>query len=356
VDLGVLPPGLYEVVAGPGNLLVAIAEGTLPVSDADPQFRIEPNVAPASGGLVRVSGTNVATCVGDPASQACHATVTFGDIAVSGSGTSPNAILVFAPPHAPGIVDVTVHNGLTIAGVRAAFDYLNPEAPEPAFFERILLPVLYTGPGSFGSKWRTEAAVFNGNPYPLESPRGVFNVPCFPICDPRPQPNSTTFLAATNLPNGFVSWVSRQAAKNLQFSLVVRDLSRDASAFGTSVPVVRENEFFDRPFSLVNVPADSRYRLGLRLYAYEAIPTAVRLRFFVLNGTGEAIGERNVVLFPAPDHAFAFLGDLAAQFPEIAGRGPLRIEVTPLQEGTLAWGYVSITNNETQHVTVIAPE
>jgi len=33
-DLGVLPPGIYDVVASPGALLIAIAEGFLPVTEA----------------------------------------------------------------------------------------------------------------------------------------------------------------------------------------------------------------------------------------------------------------------------------------------------------------------------------
>ena len=61
-------------------------------------------------------------------------------------------------------------------------------------------------------------------------------------------------------------------------------------------------------------------------------------------------------LLPAREHAFAFIGDLLAEHPEVVGKGALRIDISPFEPATRAWGYVSITNNDTQHVTVIAPE
>ena len=54
--------------------------------------------------------------------------------------------------------------------------------------------------------------------------------------------------------------------------------------------------------------------------------------------------------------AFLLIGDLLAEAPQLIGKGPLRIDVSPFESATRAWGYVSITNNDTQHVTVIAPE
>ena len=46
--------------------------------------------------------------------------------------------------------------------------------------------------------------------------------------------------------------------------------------------------------------------------------------------------------------------DLATRFPELAGKGPLRIEIGEPSSRAM-WALVSVTNNETQHVTVIAP-
>jgi len=55
------------------------------------------------------------------------------------------------------------------------------------------------------------------------------------------------------------------------------------------------------------------------------------------------------------------ISDLVARYPQLAGAGPLRIELRrefdtdfgPADPGI--WGFVSVTNNDTQQVTVIAP-
>jgi len=360
VDLGVLPAGVYDVVASPGNLLVAIAEAFLPVADAAAPFRIEPNVFNSNviGFPVRIVGSNLIKCAAGPAPVVCEdPAVKFGDAIAAVVSTAPDEIVVQPPQLPPGIVDVTLQTATTSARAVAAFRYFSfSESPDRAFFEPILFPVLYSGPGSFGSLWRTEVAMHNANPFPIDQPRGaLFGGGCFPICDGRPPAHTTLIAFGGNFSTGLVDYVTRLAAPNLHFSLIVRDLSRDTNDFGTSVPVVREREFFDRPFSLLNVPADPRYRLGLRLYTYEPIPAALTVRI-ISHTTGGVLAERNVFLGPVGDHAFAFIGDLLTEFPQIAGKGPLRIEIAPTQEGTLAWSYVSITNNETQHVTVIAPE
>jgi hypothetical protein len=353
-DLGALPPGLYDVVATPGNLTVAIAEATLPVRDAAPPFGVKPNVSDIYGGNVRLNGENIAGCGASPG--ICTPVVKFGDVpATRVTPTSTSEIVVEAPPHEPGIVDVTLENNGTILRATAAFHYFGT-GPNAAFFERVLVPVFFSGPGAFGSQWKTEAALYNGDDYPIdEAGTPYFSFLCsFDPCDGRPQPGTTTFAQGAPVPTGVVSFLPRYAMQNVFFSLLVRDLSRSATDFGTSVPVVREREMFHRTFSLVNIPSDARYRLGLRLYAYDTIPTTFHITITPIGG-GDVV-NRDVPLLPARDHAFAFIGDLLAEHPSLIGRGPLRIEISPTESATLAWGYVSVTNNDTQHVTVIAPE
>ena len=357
VDLGVIPPGVYDVVVSRGALLIGLAEGTLAVTEANPAFRIEPNVVSTSGGLIHL--TNVAVnCAVGPSPIICgEATVKIDGVDAEVKGVGPGEVDVVAPPHAPGIVDVTVQTAAGTFTRTAALNYFSWEGGvrEQAFFERVLIPVFYSGGGSFGSQWRTEVALFNGNSFPIEQGSdGLFLTPCMPVCDTRPQPNATVIVAGTNIPTGVVQFLPRQAMPRVQMSLLVRDISRDATDFGTSVPIVRESEFFTHTFSIVNVPADSRYRVGLRLYAYDTIPTTMGVSISALDGT---IGVgRTVTLLPAKEHAFLFIGDLLADAPQVAGKGPLRIDIQPLEPATRAWSYVSITNNDTQHVTVIAPE
>jgi len=351
-DLGVLPAGVYDVVASPGNLLLGIAEATLPVRDSAPPFSVKPNVSDTFGGFVRLNGDRVAKC----GTTICTPVVKFGGVpATQVIADSTTEVVVEAPPHEPGIVDITVEINGTTQRSTAAFHYFGAE-PNAAFFERVLVPVFFSGPGAFGSQWKTEAALYNADDYPIdEAGKPFFSFLCsFDPCDGRPQPGATTFAQGESVPTGVVSFLPRYAMPNVHFSLLVRDLSRSATDFGTSVPVVREAEMFTRPFTLVNVPSDARYRLGLRLYAYDTIPTTFHVTIAPIGG-GNVV-DFNVNLLPAREHAFAFIGDLLAEHPSLIGKGALRIDISPGETASRVWGYVSITNNDTQHVTAIAPE
>jgi len=355
-DLGVLPPGIYDVVASPGALLIAIAEGFLPVTEANPSFRIQPNTIDEAGGQIRLIGP-IVFCAAGPSPIICgSATVKIDGVDAPVISKGNGELLVHAPPHDPGVVDVVVQGDAGTFTRTAALNYFAwTGAYDPAFFERVLVPVFFSGPGAFDSQWRTELAVHNGNPFTLmQGSDGLFMTPCMPVCDVRLAGGASQVVNGSNIATGVVQFLPRQATPQLDFSLLVRDVSRDATDFGTSVPVVREAEMFTRTFSLVNVPSDPRYRIGLRLYAYDTIPTTMAIGISALQG-GQSAGF-TVTLLPAHEHAFLLIGNLLASAPQLIGNGPLRIDITPLEPGTRAWGYVSITNNETQHVTTIAPE
>jgi hypothetical protein len=351
VDLGVLPAGVYDVVAGPETLLIGLAEGFLPVADAEPPFAVQPNVALTTGGTVLISAPNLIACLAGPSPIVCEKPIVrFGDVAVEPTATGPDEILVQAPPHAAGAVDVTVQTQRGTLRATAAFRYVaNGEEPDPAFFERVLFPVFLSGPGSFGSLWQTELAVHNGNPFVLTDSTGLFNTFCMPTCDVRVAANTTKIVRGGSSSAGVVDSIARQSMPNLNFSLLARDLSRDATAFGTSIPVVRESEMFDRPFAIPNVPADPRYRLNLRLYAYANGTPILNVKIVPLSGG--AVTERTVVLSNAPGNTHAF-----ATMDVPTGTSPVRIEVAGASKLVPAWGFVSVTNNDTQNVTVIAPE
>jgi len=342
VQLGVLPAGLYEVRSD-------IAPTThLAVADTDQAFQIEPNTIPETGGTIHLVGP-IISCIHGPTSiEFCDATVKIDGIDATVIGKGSGLVDVAAPPHAPGTVDVVVHSDSVLQSGTftrtAALNYF-PTAGgrDPAFFERILLPVFFSGPGAFGSQWQTQAAAHNGNAFAVTGD-GIFNLDA----------NASTVVNGTNIPTGLVEFVPRQATPALDFSLLVRDVSRDATDFGTSVPIVREHEMFTRPFSLVNVPSDPRYRIGLRLYAYDLFPTQMSVAISTLDGSFAV--SNSVMLLPANEHAFLLIGNLLADQPGLIGKGPLRIDITPMQPAARAWAYVTVTNNETQHVTTIAPE
>jgi len=237
-----------------------------------------------------------------------------------------------------------VEDGSATFVLPAAFDYYDPAAtPDRRFFERVLWPVSISGPGAFGSQWQTDAALFNGNATALHEVGGMFAVP----------PLAATITNRSDGSSGLVDWIARTDLRNVGASLVIRDRSRDASDFGTSISVVRQADFYDRPFSIVNVPSDSRYRVSLRLYSYDGAPS---LDVTLATVDGSVQSTRTVALqtVAAGTHSFAYVADLIPA--ELLGKGPLVVHVSGATAATPAWGFVSVTNNDTQHVTVVQPE
>ena len=143
----------------------------------------------------------------------------------------------------------------------------------------------------------------------------------------------------------------------LNFNIAVRDLSKGDQNLGTEVPVLREDDLYDRAFSISNIPVDQRYRIALRLYD-TAGPSRVRMRIHKVNTVTPFVDEI-VTLQPNADSGAAthMIGDLVGVFPQLAGRGPLRVDIIPEVEPTSRslWGVVSITNNATNQVTVVSP-
>jgi len=297
-------------------------------------------------------------------------TVRFGDLAAKVRLVDlERGRIVVEPPPGGGTVAVTVQLGSQSLRRIAAFHYVEvTKRPPPEFYMPVLFPVFYAGPGAFGSEWETESSLRNENDYvfyPIFDP--AYELVCVVPCEPRPpgsaSPRATRIVRAsrngTTLRDGALGYIIREGAAKLHFGLLVRDLSRQAEALGAEVPVVRENELHSNPFSLLNVPADDRFRTALRIYSIEKAGS-VRLVIRSMNEEVPIV-DAHVVLdaryFGRHPYASVVIGDLAAAYPQLRGRGPLRIEIIPESPGDLRlWGFVTVTNNETEHVTVISPQ
>lgn len=216
--------------------------------------------------------------------------------------------------------------------------------------ERMLLPVFTEQvPGAFGSLWRSELWVYNDN---LESAGVglVGDVPAKstsgPVLGQRPT-GATPGAVMTALPH---------LAAGLSFNLRVRDLSRSAESFGTEIPVVRESEFFTSKVTLLNVPTDSRFRPMLRVYQFLGFlqpPATVRVRFYRTGQTPDLLLEQlTLSLEGSGALAYAQLSSLPL---DSISDPTVRVEIESI--GSMRfWAFVSITNNETQHVTIITPQ
>lgn len=137
----------------------------------------------------------------------------------------------------------------------------------------------------------------------------------------------------------------------------MRDISRSAQSAGTELPVVREDALRAH-IALIDIPSEPGFRHSLRIYDVTH-GAAVRVRIFPFQGD-QALVDQNVMLLqpenPLTAPAQIGLHGLTSLFPALNGIPRLRIEIDALSLTQRLWGFVSITNNETQEFTTVTPQ
>lgn len=245
--------------------------------------------------------------------------------------------------------------------------------------DKLLLPIApQRVVGAFGSEWLTDAAVTNMSDSPVKvnrDPPANCVLPCASVPIP---PRSTVFVS--NIPlsssslaagvRGTFLFVEHGRVGDLAVTLRTRDLSRQKETWGTGIPVVSAQDLFATRFGIVDVPLEAQFRSTLRIYDFDAeTPPKVRVRFYRLDPTHNpdslepdadtllldivptfnlpVVGARK--LLPASVEIPLWL------VPELAAAGRVRVQIDPINDTRDYWGFVSVTHNETQHVTVISP-
>ncbi|MEA2490763.1 MAG: hypothetical protein QOH21_2555, partial [Acidobacteriota bacterium] len=293
--------------------------------------------------------------------SACAPTVTIGGQAVAIVRRLPSMLVVKRPTLPPGTYDVVLTEGQVSFRSRSAVTIADVSAVPPSLVERLLIPVLWAGPGALGSRWTTDVWLRNENPYRINTtdltiggcPVLISPCPIFPL-----EPGELFRLSGEydSYPNGRQFFLSRGAADHLATTALVRDLSRQSEALGAELPIVREKDMHDEPFSLVHVPVGGNFRTALRVYGTRG--GTIRLRIFAVSALGGEVlvvdGEWN--LPPSNNEqlppALTF-GDVLAAWPQLRGAEALRIEISGSDS---LWAFASVTNNTTQHVTNIRPQ
>lgn len=170
-----------------------------------------------------------------------------------------------------------------------------------------------------------------------------------------------------------------ESGANITFGSRIRDTSRESDTAGTEIPVVREDDMSAGRISLLNIPLRARFRSTLRIYALpEVDDPQVDVRYFRMQKFGEAPQPvpRDIVLlrsdrvslrkYPQTDAeklngipgvrpSFLQIGNFET-YPELAGEEGVWIEITPVTPALRFWAFVSVTNNDTQQVTIISPQ
>lgn len=256
---------------------------------------------------------------------------------------------------------------VTIAGLTCA---LNAQTT----FENLLVPVIALSPlpGANGSMWSTSLLVRNTSAVPVQL-SGVFQ-DCngFSGCPPPDLLPEATYeiLPAVNLGNpATILAVPTGRSGDLVFTLRVQDLSRQSQTWGTTIPVVGETKFHSDAVWLLDLPISTSFRNTLRIYEIDGrSPAQVVVRVFAIApahpiwlkaaSPDRLLGEATVTLRPGSRNitpGYAEIADLS-KIASLIGVSRVAIQVQPLTPGLRIWSFASVTNNETQHVTVITPQ
>jgi hypothetical protein len=261
-----------------------------------------------------------------------------------------------------------------LIGSAAGAPFVEAQEPDRSEYELVLLPVnVKQTPGAHGSIWTSIFSAFNaGVAHARYFPEGV----TCPFTCPGPTPGEvpsgwrvepdTNFGSSQSGQPGALFYLEKATAKQVGLSLRIQDLSRQNETFGTEIPVIREEELHEGTLMLSTAPPLDGFRQLLRIYEVDVISGATVLVRF-LNYRGEQLAELTLATrwhlpedpttgFPATP-GYAELSNLEnfMSMAETDGK-PASIVIEPLTEGVRYWAFVSVTHNETQHVTLLTPQ
>jgi len=250
----------------------------------------------------------------------------------------------------------------------------------PGDYSKYLVPLVVDVPipGALGSLWVTRLALSNEAETPA-SVLGFDAVPggCgLPGCpSPEPLPGNTTIFPTverlTSAPGAFL-YVEKGREADVTMHLRAQDLSRQPQTWGTSIPVVGEGDLLSgsQTINLVDVPVGAEFRSLLRLYDF--VPNTTRtvlVKVYAISELhktsqgvppDELLGELSLTFRrdagTDENHGPGYVELLLVGHPMLSGRERVRLEVSSNSPDLRFWGFVSATNNETQHITIIAPE
>lgn len=331
--------------------------------------------------LVTITGTEFSEsdfdCRGANA-PFCPVSVFFGPFGATGTvlEATPTHIKVLAPPRPAGEVgDVlirVVRKGDVV--VKDGFRWDAGALPSNrADFVRYLVPVTSVAiPGANGSLWASELTVSNSSEKPFAVIWNYCTLPLTPCPGAVIPANWTlqpTVFSRGDGTDGTFIYIPKVMNPNVGMSLRVRDLSKNAQSFGTEIPVVPDAAY-GGPLHLVGIPTDPKYRATLRLYGHNESPITVQVSVFS-EDTNQLIERYMVDLqgvvtaAPVEFPEYPSYAQFDPLTPAVRASGQ-RVRITLYSaiwdslispQPTLpVWGFLTVTNNETQQVTTVTPK
>ncbi len=304
--------------------------------------------------------------------------VFFGTYAAAVNLITPTTIRATIAPPVPVADDTHVDVRVVVAGqgeavLSHAFTFTDV-ADGADNFVRYLVPITgQTIGGANGSQWKGELAFFNGSAFeavvvgPFASP-GQLSPPA-PNAD-FIAPNWTTkpMLFGNGTGGGAFVYVPLPLDTQVRKSLRVRDVSRNANSWGAAIPFVAKEELADT-ITLIDIPTDAQYRATLRIYdcgtnddvpvrvtIFPQLPAPALAQFELTAHATHLFSEfPGMPFYPAYAQVDLLTPAIRAATPTI------RVQIENLGRSLISppiptmWAMVSVTNNDTQQVTMITP-
>jgi hypothetical protein len=253
---------------------------------------------------------------------------------------------------------------ILVAGVSSA------QTLPPVPLERWLLPITAReAHGAFGTVWSTELwmRIDAGGEAVWVAP-SFADSPCEDQCPIGGGPPDDAAFKIGFLRTragehpGSLLYVEEVNADDVHASLRLIESSRGNVL---QLPVVREREFTTRRVHILGIPIESRSRALLRIYGIDPAATGeVRVRVFREDqgpDFNRLLLDRTLPftvmqrIYTAGPFSYPVRPPYAQLDLQTVQDGMVRVELSSLDPTLRLWGFVSITENDTQRVTLRVP-
>jgi hypothetical protein len=262
--------------------------------------------------------------------------------------------------------DVTANN-TSVASIR-----VGAEPQPPVVLQRILVPLTAVDlPGNNNALWRTQTTVMLASDTNVDvRPHSCSELaptlcidPLLPLNRPFDISVIPTYRWGGS-PNGQFFYVPAADYGKFRANSRVFDAARLEATAGAEIPLAREHDFVDRTLSMLGIPVAPQFRHTLRVYGFDAQEEQVQISLFVGEETVPRVVQVHTLAKQPgsttfagglPTHPSFHQLQLDQMMPLTGITAPLRVDVKPLGAGRI-WSFISVTNNNTHHVTTFSAQ
>jgi hypothetical protein len=349
-----MPAGTYDVVVRSNEQ--EWERTTLVVRPAP--FTIAPSFA-AVGTELLIEGVRP-RCTTGP----CTPVVRFGNEQATVIRITDEGGIIVETPSVLGRVDVTVRVGEFVYVLPGGFTgVLSGTNPDLAQMEKVLLPLNFRGDGAHGAEWHTETVVRSDAPIRVPTEPLIYFERLLPdLAGFTPlAPGVHVPFPEERVEGGVYFYVPRGLEKRLTWKSHILDRSRSATDRGTELPVVRVEDT-SSVIRLMNVPLRSLFRARLRIYDFDTLenrdigvlitkPDGTEVRRLLVTTHVPPCVTPPCTMYRAPFAAIDLSG-----IDGLGDAGEVDITIRAETNDARLWAFVSVSNNETQRVTLYTPQ